>query len=404
MTPDTFHLLTDHIRRPALLLTLEGLILAANPVATGRLGKDAEPVGELLGDQLADDRDAVDRALSAWAAGGMFSSREITFRRGQERPLPCRAEGMRIARADDSGTPLIFMRWATVEAAPPSPTGSTLSSRHPRTSGTDTHGDPPPSRKTGSASSSQGTTHSPSVDDERPPPMEIVGNIAGGMAHEFNNLLTVIQAEAEWALRRDPDAVLVESLNSIRAASDQASKLIFRLLAYARRQFVESEAFDLRELVEEAFPTDLGLFEGARILSIHQSPDPLPVFADRGQIRRALENVADNARDAIGDDGHVWIRTRPAVLSADFVANHPGARAGDFVAVEIADDGIGMPTKVLNRVFEPFFTTKRNAGSKGLGLSEAYGSVKRAGGYLDVQSTAGIGTTVSVYLPRSQKR
>jgi signal transduction histidine kinase len=232
--------------------------------------------------------------------------------------------------------------------------------------------------------------------------MEIVGNIAGGIAHEFNNLLTVIQAEAEWGLQRGTDPALRESLDSIRAASGQASQLVFRLLAYSQRQFVEAEAFDLRELVEHAFPADLGLFDGVRSLSIHQCSESLPVFADRTQIKQALQNVGDNALAAIASEGQVWIRTRRAVLSNDFVTTHPGAREGTFAVVEIADDGHGIPKNVMGRVFEPFFTTKRRTGAKGLGLSEAWGSVKRAGGYLDVQSTEAVGTTVALYLPIAQ--
>ncbi len=391
LIPDTFHALTVHMRRPALLLTVDGRILAANPAGERLLGNDPALSDSGLADHVLDDPDRIGQALSAWRSSGTFSSRELTFRRGGERPLRCLAEGMRIARADSWGTPLIFMRCAVPRGWTDDPAATSMSTG---TSRKRTSEEARPARNA--------PTNEPAAHQATPPAMEIVGNIAGGIAHEFNNLLTVIQAEAEWGLQRGTDPTLRESLDSIRAASDQASKLVFRLLAYSQRQFVESEAFDLRELVEDAFPADLGLFDGSCSLSTHQCAEPLPVFADRAQIRQALRNVADNAMEAIASDGHVWIRTRRATLSKDFVARHPGSREGRFAVVEIADDGPGIPREALSRVFEPFFTTKRRTGAKGLGLSEAFGSVKRAGGYLDVQSTEAVGTTVAVYLPVAQ--
>jgi len=389
VTADSFHALTRHLRRPAFLLDERGRILALNPTARVLLDTRSDVEGTLLAEHVADDRARVTEALRIWISSGSFAGRDLDFLRAGRPAIRCRAEGMRVARADEAGTPLVLVRCTGVDLAPPATTSSNGRGTAPR-------GAAP---ATTAAEGPRAPVEGPRAPAVRTPPMELVSNIAGGIAHEFNNLLTVIQAEAEWALRREADAAVVESLAAIRDAGEQASGLVESLLAYARRQFVRTEEFDLRELVEEALPAELGLGEGGPTPVVRQASCTLPVAADRRQIRQALLNVVVNAKQAAGRDGHVWIRTRAETVTPRLAATRPGAAAGRFAVLEIADDGPGMTKAVAARVFEPFFTTRADQGAHGLGLSQAYGIVKQANGYIHLVSAPDAGTAVSLYLP-----
>jgi PAS domain S-box-containing protein len=214
--------------------------------------------------------------------------------------------------------------------------------------------------------------------------LEAIGRLAGGVAHDFNNVLTAISCAVDLAARpgRDPR----EELALIRDVADRAARLPRQLLAFARRQAIGVTTLDLGALVAELRPL-LGHLLGERVeLAVEVAPGAWTVRADQGQLEQVLVNLIVNARDAIADTGRVRIAVE--------------AR-GAGVAMTVEDDGAGMPAEVLEHVFEPFFTTKE-AGT-GLGLASCYGIVEQHGGRIEIRSTVGAGTRVDVVLPRSDE-
>jgi signal transduction histidine kinase/ligand-binding sensor domain-containing protein/ActR/RegA family two-component response regulator len=234
--------------------------------------------------------------------------------------------------------------------------------------------------------------------------MEAVGRLAGGVAHDFNNLLTVIKGNAELALAdiESKDAVR-EELEEIERASERASSLTRQLLAFSRKQILKPQTLSLNDMVDE-LARMLRRTVGEDIaLSIVLDPALSPVCADPGQIEQVVLNLVVNARDAMPRGGSLRIET--CNVAPDDAARHAEAEAGvAYVAILVTDDGTGMTPGVKERVFEPFFTTKEQGKGTGLGLSTVYGSVKQSGGFVEVESELGRGTTVAVYLPRVAAR
>lgn len=230
--------------------------------------------------------------------------------------------------------------------------------------------------------------------------MEAVGRLAGGVAHDFNNILTVITTNAEFLLTEllegDPRR---DEVADIRKAAERATGLTRQLLAFSRRQVLRPQALDLNAVVR-----DLGkmlrrlIGEDIQLdLALEERLDP--VFADPGQLEQVLLNLVVNARDAMPQGGRLTIATRSVVVDAPQTVARRELGPGAYVRLEVSDTGCGMDEEIRSRIFEPFFTTK--AQGTGLGLATAYGIIKQSGGYVDVYSEPGVGTTFKIYLPVS---
>ena len=228
--------------------------------------------------------------------------------------------------------------------------------------------------------------------------MEAVGRLAGGIAHEFNNLLTTIIGAAEllsYRLANQPE--LRGELQGIRTASDRATSLVRRLLTFAKKQDANPPAIDICEAVRGA-ERILASAIGEEIdLAIEVARGPCAARVDSAQIEQVLLNLVLNGRDAIQSEGRVVVR-----VERTFVDSGGGAlRPGEYVRLSVIDNGAGMPEEVMNRIFEPFFTTKPREYGSGLGLAIVYGIVKQAGGDITVESRVGQGSRFDIYLPAS---
>lgn len=229
--------------------------------------------------------------------------------------------------------------------------------------------------------------------------LEALGQLTGGVAHDFNNLLTVIRAAADM-LRR-PHLTEERRLRYIEAISDtvnRAAKLTAQLLAFARRQTLKPERFDVGENVQ-TLSEIIRTLTGARIEIVTRVPGgPCLIDADASQFETALINMAVNARDAMGGEGLLTISVRSAA-ELPGPAPQPKSPHG-YVAVSVEDTGVGIPQGQLGRIFEPFFTTKEVGQGTGLGLSQVFGFAKQSGGEVTVASEVGKGSTFTLYLPR----
>ena len=233
--------------------------------------------------------------------------------------------------------------------------------------------------------------------------MESVGQLAGGVAHDFNNMLAVILGHTEMALEQvDPASPLHEDLEVVRMAGRRSADLTRQLLAFARRQTVAPKVLDLNEVVTGILAM-LGRLIGEDIrLGWQPAAGLWPLKVDPSQIDQLLTNLCVNARDAIKGVGRLTIETANVTLDLDYCAAHLGAVPGDYVRLAVSDDGCGMDQETQQHLFEPFFTTKERGKGTGLGLATVYGVVKQNHGYINVYSEPGHGTTFTIYLPRHQ--
>jgi two-component system NtrC family sensor kinase len=229
--------------------------------------------------------------------------------------------------------------------------------------------------------------------------LEALGQLTGGVAHDFNNLLTVIRASVDM-LRRPhlPDERRLRYIEAISETVGRAAKLTAQLLAFARRQTLKPEAFDVNQSVQ-TISGMIGTLVGPAVEIVTCVPEkPCYIHADAGQFETALINMAVNARDAMGGEGRLTI----AVCAVDRLpgpAAHPASPHG-YVAVSVEDTGVGIPQDQLERIFEPFFTTKEVGQGTGLGLSQVFGFAKQSGGEVTVQSEIGKGSRFTLCLPR----
>ena len=231
--------------------------------------------------------------------------------------------------------------------------------------------------------------------------MEAIGQLTGGVAHDFNNLLTVIRGAAEVLRRPDlPEVRRERYLSAISESSDRAAKLTGQLLAFARRQTLRPEAFDVADSLKGLAEMTRTLLGSRMTLDLAAPNTACFVRADLSQFDTAIVNMMVNARDAMGGEGRLVIGAE-AVDGIPAVRAHP-AVAGDFVAVRVADTGAGIRPDDLERIFEPFFTTKVVGSGTGLGLSQVFGFAKQSHGEVLVESTPGAGSTFTLYLPRVQ--
>jgi two-component system cell cycle sensor histidine kinase/response regulator CckA len=231
--------------------------------------------------------------------------------------------------------------------------------------------------------------------------MESVGRLAGGVAHDFNNMLGVILGHTEMALEQvDPAQPLHADLEEIRKAAERSAGLTRQLLAFARRQTVAPTVLDLNRTVEGML-TMLERLVGENVhIAWQPKVDLWPVMVDPSQIDQLLTNLCVNARDAIADVGTITIETGNGAIDMAYSADHAGFAAGEYVLLAVTDDGGGMDKETLSHVFEPFFTTKGMGQGTGLGLATVYGIVKQNNGFINVYSEPGRGTRFTIYLPR----
>jgi PAS domain S-box-containing protein len=231
--------------------------------------------------------------------------------------------------------------------------------------------------------------------------MESVGRLAGGVAHDFNNMLSVILGHAELALMKiDPAQPLYADLQEIRKAAGHSADLTRQLLTFARKQTVTPRVLDLNETVEGMLKMLRRLIGEDIDLVWLPGAEVWPVKVDPSQIDQILANLCVNARDAIAGVGKVTIETGAVTFDEAYCADHPEVVPGDYVLLAVSDDGCGMDKEILNKLFEPFFTTKESGKGTGLGLATVYGIVKQNDGFISVYSEPGHGTSFQIYLPR----
>ena len=230
--------------------------------------------------------------------------------------------------------------------------------------------------------------------------MESVGRLAGGVAHDFNNHLTVINGYCDMLAAGFPAGDPVrESLDEIRAAGERAAALTAQLLAFSRKQIAEPRPLSLNEVVADAGRMLRRLIGEDIEIVTHLAAEPAVVIADLGQVNQVLMNLAVNARDAMPEGGKLVIETEVAEIGGLCAPLHPDARPGRFVILSVSDTGAGMAPEVMQRIFEPFFTTKKTGAGTGLGLATVYGIVHQSGGWVTAYSEPGRGACFRVYLP-----
>jgi PAS domain S-box-containing protein len=233
--------------------------------------------------------------------------------------------------------------------------------------------------------------------------MESVGRLAGGVAHDFNNMLGAILGHVELALERvDPAQPLYADLKEIEKAAQRSADLTRQLLAFARKQTVTPKVLDLNDTIAGMLNMMQRIIGENIKLSWLPGVDLWPVEMDPSQIDQILANLCVNARDAIADVGTINVRTGNRVLDAGYCARHPGLVPGDYVMLEVSDNGRGMDKETLKYIFEPFFTTKGAGEGTGLGLATIYGIVEQNKGCIGVHSEPGQGTAFEIYLPRHE--
>jgi len=234
--------------------------------------------------------------------------------------------------------------------------------------------------------------------------METVGKLAGGVAHEFNSIMTAIIGQSEMLLDDLPseDPLSMNALE-IRNAADRAAALTRQLLAYGRKQILQPEALNLNTIIANMEGMFRNLLGGDVDVRILPNPDLKPVNADAGQIEQVIMNMAMNAREAMPYGGKLTLETGNITFDEEKVGRYPELKPGDYVMLAISDTGIGMGDEVKERIFEPFFSTKAVGQGTGLGLATCYGIIKQSGGHISVYSEKDRGTTFKIYLPQMRE-
>jgi two-component system cell cycle sensor histidine kinase/response regulator CckA len=231
--------------------------------------------------------------------------------------------------------------------------------------------------------------------------MDSVGKLAGGMAHDFNNVLSAIMMATDFLLNaHKPNDPSFQDIMQIRQNTNRAASLVRQLLAFSRRQTLRPQVLDLGEALSDLTMLLRRLIGEKVTLDVVHGRDLWPVKADISQFEQVIVNLAVNARDAMPDGGRLTIRT--ANIGADESArfNYKGMPAAEYVLVEVTDIGIGIPRDIMDKIFEPFFSTKEVGKGTGLGLSTVYGIIKQTGGFIYPESQVGQRTTFRIFLPR----
>jgi PAS domain S-box-containing protein len=231
--------------------------------------------------------------------------------------------------------------------------------------------------------------------------MDAIGQLAGGVAHDFNNMLGAILGHAELAMEEmTPDQPAFDNLQEIHGAAEHSADLTRQLLAFARKQTVAPMALDLNEVVGKMLKMLRPLIGEDIDLVWRPAAALWPIKMDSSQIDQILANLCVNARDAIGGAGRLSIETGNCSFDEDYCVEHPGATPGGFVRLVVSDTGCGMDKETLAQVFDPFFTTKGVGEGTGMGLAMVYGAVKQNDGFISADSEPGRGSTFAIYLPR----
>jgi two-component system, cell cycle sensor histidine kinase and response regulator CckA len=230
--------------------------------------------------------------------------------------------------------------------------------------------------------------------------LEAVGTLAGGVAHDFNNVLAAIRASVDLSLLElDKENPVHGELQEVAAMVDRGAALTRQLLAFSRRQVLEARPLELTALVGQTLKMLERIIGEDVRLRLEPAAEPCTVMGDPGQLEQILMNLCVNARDAMPEGGELTLQTERRVLDQEFCTLHPWARPGAFVCLTVADTGVGMSQETQARIFEPFFTTKELGRGTGLGLAVVYGIVKQHGGMIHVYSEVERGTTFRIYLP-----
>jgi PAS domain S-box-containing protein len=235
--------------------------------------------------------------------------------------------------------------------------------------------------------------------------LETVGKLAGGIAHEFNSILTAILGQSELLLGDLPaGSPLAKNAAEISKAAGRAATLTRQLLAYGRKQFLHPDILDLNRVIASMEGVLHHLMGGVVDTQIVPAPGLHAVKADAGQIEQMIINMVINARDAMPNGGKLTLETANVLFDQESVGRYPELKPGDYVMLAITDTGAGMSEGVKARLFEPFFSTKGVGQGTGLGLSTCYGIVKQSGGHISVYSEQGRGTTFKIYLPQVESQ
>ena len=230
--------------------------------------------------------------------------------------------------------------------------------------------------------------------------MEAVGQLTGGVAHDFNNLLLVIMGNLELLGRAvDGDDRLSRLVATAHKGATRGAQLTSQLLAFARRQTLRPETRMINEMIREFDVLTTRMLGESVAVEFVLDAAAGACEVDPAQFGSAVLNLVVNARDAMPDGGTLTVRSGNLALDARSAARHADARTGNYVVVEVADTGAGMPPEVVERATEPFFTTKETGKGTGLGLSQVYGFVRQSGGFLTIESAPGSGTKIGIHLP-----
>jgi signal transduction histidine kinase/ActR/RegA family two-component response regulator len=235
--------------------------------------------------------------------------------------------------------------------------------------------------------------------------LEAIGQMAGGIAHDFNNLLCIVLGNAEYLESVLPEGGQRQAASATVRAAERGARLVRQILAFSRRQPVKPEVIDLTRRSEELVDLLRGSLRGDIRMVVDFPADLWPMECDAAELELALMNLCVNARDAMPSGGLVRLEARNVDVEASrhiaALGEAPGLGTAEFVRISVADTGTGIDPELLAKVFEPFFTTKEIGKGTGLGLSQVYGFARQSGGGARVASTPGVGTTVSIYLPRA---
>jgi CheY-like chemotaxis protein len=235
--------------------------------------------------------------------------------------------------------------------------------------------------------------------------MDSVGQLAGGVAHDFNNILTIIQGHAEMLRSSQTlERKQSESVLQIAQASERAANLTRQLLTFSRQQLMQPKSQDLNAIVTQMTTMLQRILGEDIVLQVHYASHPPPVIADRGMLEQVLLNLAVNSRDAMPKGGQLMIRTTVTYIDEAYARQNPDAMPGPCVCLAVTDTGCGIAPENLPHIFEPFFTTKEVGRGTGLGLATVYGIVKQHKGWIHVASAPGKGTTFQIFLPASTQR
>jgi nitrogen-specific signal transduction histidine kinase/ActR/RegA family two-component response regulator len=232
--------------------------------------------------------------------------------------------------------------------------------------------------------------------------LEAIGRLAAGVAHDFNNILTVIKGHASLLLGDESiPANAQRAIEQMADASRRATGLVRQLLAFGRQQVINPRPIDVGQHIESESRMLIRLIGERIALRWDTQPSMPPALVDPGSLDQVLLNLVVNARDAMPNGGSVTITACTARIDEDYCVNIADARPGDYILIKVADTGTGIPLEIQSRIFEPFFSTKDESRGTGLGLATVHGLVKQQGGWLELQSKPGSGSTFSIYLPQT---